>query len=93
MASVGSLEAKTNFSALLGRVSHGGERIVVTKRGKPTAVLVPVGDLEALEALEDRRDLAEARKAFKAVREGREEALPLEDVAAELGIELPEGKG
>jgi tRNA(fMet)-specific endonuclease VapC len=34
-------EAKKHFSELLGRVAYAGERIVIAKRGKPVAVLVP----------------------------------------------------
>lgn len=41
MATVGSFEAKTKFSALLERVEHG-EQILITRRGKPVARLVPI---------------------------------------------------
>ena len=34
-------EAKKHFSEILGRVAYGGERIVISKRGKPVAILVP----------------------------------------------------
>lgn len=34
-------EAKKHLSELLGRVAYGGEQIVITKRGKPLARLVP----------------------------------------------------
>lgn len=37
---IGSYEAKTHLPELLDQVS-GGERIVITKRGKPVAMLVP----------------------------------------------------
>ena len=38
METVGSFDAKTNFSALLERVERG-EQIVITRRGKPVAHL------------------------------------------------------
>ena len=41
MDTIGSFEAKTNFSALLERVERG-EQIVITRRGKPVARLVPI---------------------------------------------------
>ena len=41
-SSVGSFEAKTHLPALLERVARG-ERITITKRGKPVAKLVPAG--------------------------------------------------
>ena len=34
-------EAKKHFSELLGRVAYGGEQILISKRGKPLAMLVP----------------------------------------------------
>jgi prevent-host-death family protein len=41
METVGSFEAKTNFAALLERVERG-EQIIITRRGKPVARLVPI---------------------------------------------------
>ena len=40
MTSVGSFEAKTHLPQLLERVARG-ERILITRHGKPTAMLVP----------------------------------------------------
>jgi prevent-host-death family protein len=39
---VGAYEAKTRLSALLARVQKG-EHFVITKHGKPVAMLVPAG--------------------------------------------------
>ena len=36
--------AKRGFSDLLGRVAYGGETIVITRRGRPMAKLVPVDE-------------------------------------------------
>jgi len=41
MLTVGAFEAKTQLSALLEKVERG-EEIVITRRGKPIARLVPV---------------------------------------------------
>jgi prevent-host-death family protein len=40
MTSVGTFEAKTHLTQLLGRVARG-ERILITNRGQPVAMLVP----------------------------------------------------
>ena len=40
METIGSFEAKTHWSALLDKVAHGQE-IIITKRGKPVARLIP----------------------------------------------------
>lgn len=42
MAEIGSYEAKTHLPALLRRVEQG-ERIVITRHGRPIAELVPPG--------------------------------------------------
>lgn len=39
-------EAKKNFSALLGQVAYGKKRILIMKRGKPMARLIPVEEKE-----------------------------------------------
>jgi len=43
--SVGAFDAKTHLSALLDRVERG-EEVVITRRGKPVARLVPVAAAE-----------------------------------------------
>jgi prevent-host-death family protein len=45
MNSVGSFEAKTHLPKLLERVARG-ERITITRHGKPVAMLVPAGPAE-----------------------------------------------
>jgi prevent-host-death family protein len=45
MARVGSFEARRHLATLLERVAKG-EKIVITKRGKPVAMLVPAPKAE-----------------------------------------------
>jgi prevent-host-death family protein len=45
MKSIGSYEAKTHLPRLLGEVQKG-ESIVITKRGKPIARLIPADSQE-----------------------------------------------
>jgi prevent-host-death family protein len=62
---VGSFEAKNRLSNLLERVEKG-EEIVITRRGKPVARLVPFGkgrDVEAARAAG--RDLRALAKELK----------------------------
>jgi prevent-host-death family protein len=56
---------RQNFADILNRAAYGGERIVVHRRKKPVAAVVPIEDLELLERLEDEIDVAAARKALK----------------------------
>ena len=45
MTTVGTYEAKTRFTDLLARVAKG-EKIVITRRGIPVAMLVPTAQEE-----------------------------------------------
>jgi len=59
MTEVGAFEAKNKFSELLDRAERG-EEIVITRRGKPAAKLVPLNKV---------RDVARAQEAARRVRE------------------------
>jgi len=48
-------EAKKHLSDLLGRVAYRGERIIISKRGKPMAVLVPTSEVPWQESLSEIR--------------------------------------
>lgn len=45
-------QVKRDISELVNRVAFGGERIVLTSRGKPKAALVSIADYQKLEDLE-----------------------------------------
>lgn len=57
MSTIGAYEAKTKFSELLARVEKG-ERVTITRHGKPVAELVPTRQ----------RDPAKVRDAFARMR-------------------------
>lgn len=42
-------QARAELADLVSRVGYSGERILLTRHGRPLAALVPVGDLESLE--------------------------------------------
>lgn len=46
-ASIGKV--KRDISKLVNRVAFGGERIILTSRGKPKAALISIEDLQVLE--------------------------------------------
>ena len=58
-------KTRQNFADILNRAAYGGERIVVHRRKKPVAAVVPLEDFELLERLEDEIDVAAARAALK----------------------------
>jgi prevent-host-death family protein len=76
-----TVEARGRLAELLNRAAYGHERVVLTRRGKPLAAVVPVEDLELIRAAEDAEDLAAARAA---IAEGGE-PIPLEVVAERHG--------
>jgi prevent-host-death family protein len=57
--------ARQSFSEVLNRAAYGRERIIIKRRGKNLAAVVPLEDLELLEELEARMDLDEARRRMK----------------------------
>ncbi|MFC5903740.1 type II toxin-antitoxin system Phd/YefM family antitoxin [Streptomyces zhihengii] len=44
-------QARAELAELINRVVYGGERVVVTRHGKPLVALVSAADLERLEAM------------------------------------------
>ncbi|QFQ95758.1 type II toxin-antitoxin system Phd/YefM family antitoxin [Streptomyces phaeolivaceus] len=49
-------QARAELADLINRVVYGGERVVVTRHGKPLVALVSAADLEQLEALQEPAD-------------------------------------
>ncbi|WP_367324844.1 type II toxin-antitoxin system Phd/YefM family antitoxin [Streptomyces sp. HUAS ZL42] len=45
-------QARAELADLINRVVYGGERVVVTRHGKPLVALVSAADLERLEELD-----------------------------------------
>ncbi|MER5946991.1 type II toxin-antitoxin system Phd/YefM family antitoxin [Streptomyces sp. NPDC001904] len=45
-------QARAELAELINRVVYGGERVVVTRHGKPLVALVSAADLERLEEME-----------------------------------------
>ena len=72
-------KARKELSDTLNRVAYQGERIVLRRRGKNVAAIVPLADLKLIERLEDEIDVREARKALK------EPTIPWEKFKAKRG--------
>ncbi|MFI7238943.1 type II toxin-antitoxin system Phd/YefM family antitoxin [Streptomyces cyaneofuscatus] len=52
-------QARAELADLINRVVYGGERVVVTRHGKPLVALVSAADLERLEGLDGEGAAAE----------------------------------
>ena len=81
MAHLTISDARQRLADTVNRVAYTRERIILQKRGKSVAALVPIEDLELLEQIEDRLDLEAAREALKEPGE-----LPYEEVRRRLGL-------
>lgn len=84
MTELSIAEAREQFSEAINRAAYGKERIVVTRRGKPLAAIVPIEDMEAMEAIEDRIDLEEAAKARAEAKE--KGTISLAEMKAKYGL-------
>ena len=85
---ISTAAARDHFSHVVNRAAFGGERIVLTRRGKPIAAVVPVEDVEWLEELdaqsspEDEKAIQEGREAFR-----RGETVSLDELKKEYGLD------
>ncbi len=61
MKRIGAFEAKTHLSELLDLVTLG-ERITITRRGTPVAMLVPLSEKPALTPVEAAAHLRDLRR-------------------------------
>ncbi|MFJ3414874.1 type II toxin-antitoxin system Phd/YefM family antitoxin [Streptomyces sp. NPDC086082] len=61
-------QARAELADLINRVVYGGERVVVTRHGKPLVALVSAADLERLDEL-DKAGEERVISAVSAVRE------------------------
>jgi prevent-host-death family protein len=74
-------KAKSSFSAVLSKASYKGERIVIKKLARPTAVILSYEDFQHLADLEDRFESALLTKSLK-----EERFLTLDEVTKRLGL-------
>ncbi len=65
---INTIHAKEQFADLLNRVAHNKERIIITRREKEIAVLIPLEDFELLQQSQDKHDLHEAIDSLKEAR-------------------------
>lgn len=81
---IGVSEAREQFADLVNRAAYGHERVLVSRRGRPIAAIVPIEDIELLERIEDETDLRLAEEALA----DPENAVPIpwEQVKRELGL-------
>jgi prevent-host-death family protein len=81
------VELRQSLAEILNRAEYQGERIIIHRRGKDVAAIVPLEDLKVLERLieeaEDRLDVEAARVSMAE----SEDRIPYADVRRSLGLE------
>ena len=86
MVKFSTAEARGKLALIIQKAAVDKERIILTRRGKELAALVPMEDMRFLEELEDRLDLEEARAALAEAQADPEHPIPWEKLKAELGL-------
>jgi prevent-host-death family protein len=81
---ISTVKAREQLSTVINRAAFGKERIVLTRRGKEIAAVVPIEDVKLLEELEDRIDLEEARAALAEAKS--KGTIPWEKIKTDLGL-------
>jgi len=77
-------EVREKFGSIVKKAAQDKERIVLTRRGKDFAALVPIEDMKLLEDLEDRLDLEQARVALAEAKADSTPPISWERLKAEL---------
>lgn len=81
MTTIPLADAKARLSAVLDEVRDTHERVVITRNGRPEAVLIAVSDLEALE---ETLDLLSTPGALEQIRQAED------DIAAGHAVDAAE---
>lgn len=76
-------EAREDFAELVNRAAYKEERVIITRRGRAIAAIVPIDDVAYLERLEDDYDLQEALRVLNDPDE-MANTIPWEQVKNEL---------
>ncbi|MDR4478527.1 MAG: type II toxin-antitoxin system prevent-host-death family antitoxin [Nitrospira sp.] len=84
MAHLPASKAREGFADTINRAAYGKERVVVRRRGKEVAAVVPIEDLRLLEELEDRVDLVDARAALAETK--KKGVKSLDTILKDLGL-------
>jgi prevent-host-death family protein len=81
------VELRQSLAEILNRAEYQGERIIIHRRGKDAAALIPLEDLKLLERLieeaEDRLDIEAARVSLSE----SEDRIPYSAVRRRLGLD------
>ena len=88
MKTLAFTEARKELSKIVDDVSSHHEHVIITKQGRPKAVVMSADEFESwqetLEILDDPKALSAIREGLRDVKAGR--VRPLEEVLKQLGV-------
>ena len=76
-------QARVEFADLVNQAAYKEQRVIITRRGRAIAAIVPIEDVAYLERLEDEYDVKLAEEA----RAEGGPTFPWEDLKKELGLD------
>lgn len=86
MTRLAASQVREAFSDTLNRVAYRGERIVLRRRGRDLAAIVPISDLRLIEKTEDDIDRRAARQALSEMKRKGLKPVPYDEVRKRLGL-------
>lgn len=89
-------EAKAKLSQLVDDVLGRDERVMITRNGRPAAILVSPDDLESwqetIEIMSDPKTMASIRRSQREIEQGRAKRYTTEDLDKLFGVDRREKK-
>lgn len=82
-SAINTIDAKEEFSQLINRVSQNKERIILMRRGKEIAAIIPIEEFTQLQVAQNQADLNEALEALKEAR--KQGSLTLDELKTAIG--------
>jgi prevent-host-death family protein len=84
MNAINTVTAREHFSDVVNRSAYGKERIVLTRRNKNIAAIIPLEDYDLLQKIEDYLDIEEAYQALEEAQ--TKGTTPFAEFKAELNL-------
>jgi prevent-host-death family protein len=82
---ISAAHAREHLAEVINRVAYAKDRVILTRRSKALAAMVPMEDVALLEEIEDREDLKAARAALREVK--RKGTIPWTRLKKELRLD------
>lgn len=86
MTTLSASAARSEFSETLNLVRYRKERVVLHRRGKEFAAVVPIEDLRLLEELEAAQDAKELKRLIAAHKRSGGKTVPLAEIGKQYGL-------